>query len=159
MQQLIRSWFGEWQPYVRPRKVELADGAEDNGFALMLRDLLSQNVADHQAKARSLQKMHGRVAIVVEDAEVAVTLNFEAPTVTIHDGIVGIPDVSIRAPSERVTQMSLIELLPRVGVPDPRGEMASEIANASRSGEVQVFGALRHPATVLRLTEVLSVNA
>lgn len=159
MQRLLRNWFGTWQPYVRPREVKLAQGADENGFAIMICDLLSQNAADHQSKARSLQKLRGRAAIIVEDAGVAITLNFESATVWVCDGIVGIPDVSIRATSERITQMSLIELLPRVGLPNPRGEVAAEVFEASKSGEVQVFGALRHPGTVARLTEVLSVNA
>ncbi len=158
VQKTFRNLFGAWQPYVRPRFVVLGEGADENGFAIMIRDLLSQNVEDHQSKARALAGLGGRVAIVVEDAGVAITLNFEEPTVVVHDGIVGIPDVTIRATSERVTQMSLIELLPRIGLPDPRGEVATQIMHASKKGEVQMYGALRHPGTVLRLTEVLSVN-
>lgn len=159
MQKKIRNWFGGWQPYVRPRSVRIADGADENGFALMIANLLSQNTADHQSKARALAGLKGRIAIVVEDAGVAITLNFEAPEVLVLDGIAGIPDVTIRATSERITQMSLVELLPRVGLPDPRGETTAEVFAASKSGEIEVYGALVHPLTVLRLTEVLSVNA
>lgn len=138
--------------------IELGPGAEDNGFALMLSELIRQNLDDHPHKRRDFLKLSGRVAIVVEDAGVAVTLRFDAGRLTVHDGIVGIPDVTIRADSDEVTQMSLMELLPRVGLPDPRGEATRQILRASREGRIRMYGALPNLPLLLRLTRVMSVN-
>lgn len=137
--------------------IQLAPGAEDNGFAVMLAQLIRQNVDDRPEKKRALARMFGRVALVVSDLGLAVTLLFERGRLTIFDGIVGIPDVTVRAPSEWHTRMSLVELEPRLGLPDPRGAVAREVFEASRRGEVKVYGALSSPTLVLRLTQVMSV--
>lgn len=138
--------------------VELGPGADDNGFALMLSELIRQNIEDHPDKQRDFLRLSGRVAIVVEDAEVAVTLRFDAGRLTVHHGIVGIPDLTIRAGSDDITQMSLMELLPRVRLPDPRGSVTRSILRASREGRIQMYGALANLPLVVRLTRILSVT-
>ena len=140
------------------RTVMLGEGADQNGFALMMSELIRQNVADHPDKRGPLARLRGRIGIVVEDAGVSVTLDCRAPVLRVLDGLVGVPDVTIRATSELMTKMSLIELVPRLGVPDPRGPVAKEVAAAEKSGALRVYGALEFPLSVLRLTRVLSVN-
>lgn len=142
---------------MREPAIQLAPGAEDNGFAVMLARLIRQNIDDRPEKKRALARMLGRVALVVSDLGLAVTLLFERGRLTLLDGIVGIPDVTIRAPSEWHTRMSLVEIEPRFGLPDPRGTVAREVFEASRRGEVQVYGALASPTLVLRLTQLMSV--
>ena len=137
--------------------IQLAPGAEDNGFAAMLAQLIRQNIDDRPEKKKVLRRMLGRVALVVTDLQLAVTLLFERGRLTVYDGIVGIPDVTVRAPSEWHTRMSLVELEPRLGLPDPRGEVARAVFEASRRGEIAVYGALSSPTLVLRLTQVMSV--
>jgi hypothetical protein len=137
--------------------IELAPGAEDNGFANMLSEMIRQNLVDHPHKRRDFDRMLGRVAIVVEDAGVAVTLRFERGRLTVHDGIAGIPDVTVRADADDVTKMSLVELLPVVGLPDPRRPNARAVIEASRAGRIRMYGALGSPMLVVRLTRVMSV--
>jgi len=138
--------------------VDLGPGAEEHGFALMLSDLIRQNLEDHPGKKRDFARLAGRVAIVVEDAGVSVTLRFDAGRLTVHDGIVGIPDVTIRAEADDVTAMSLMELTPRLALPDPRGESTRRILDAQRKGRIRMYGALANLPLVVRLTRVMSVN-
>jgi hypothetical protein len=138
--------------------IQLGEGADENGLAVMLSELLRQNIDDHPDKRKAFRRLAGRVAIVVDDAAVAVTLLFRAGQLTVHSGIVGIPDVTIRASSDDVMKMSLIELLPRIGVPDPRGKVTREIFDAQRKGRIRVFGALANLPLVLRLTRVMAVG-
>jgi hypothetical protein len=77
---------------------------------------------------------------------------------TVHDGILGIPDVTVRAQSDDIVQMSLLELTPRFALPDPRGAALREIVKKSRSGQVRAFGALLHIPMMLRLTRLMSVH-
>jgi hypothetical protein len=140
------------------REVELGTGADQNGFALMISELIRQNVADRPDKRGPLSRLRGRVAIVIEDVGVSVTLDCRRETILVEDGIVGVPDVTIRASSDHITKMSLVELVPRLGIPDPRGPVAKEIAQAQKDGAIQVFGGLANPLAVLRLTRILSVN-
>ena len=138
----------------------MAPGANENGFASMLSTLIRQNLDERPEKLRSFERMAGRVTLVVEDLAMTVTMHFERGRMTVYDGVVGIPDVTVRAPSELVTQMSLMELEPRFKLlPDPRGENTKAILEASRLGKMEMHGTLTHLPLVLRLTQVMSVAA
>lgn len=137
--------------------VTLAEGAEDNGFASMLLTMLQQNLEDHPKKRDVLSRMRGRVCLVVEDLKIVLTLVFEHGRLVIHDGMTGIPDVTVRASSELHMKMSLIEI-GRFGLPDPKGEVTKEIAQASSSGEIVVQGLLANVPLMARLTRVMSVQ-
>lgn len=138
--------------------IELGPGADDNGFALMLSELLRQNLEDHPNKRRDFDRLRGRIAMVVEDARVAVTLHFADRGLTVHTGIAGIPDLTIRADSDWITRMSLMELLPYVGLPDPRGENTRAVFDASSQGAIKMHGALINLPVVLRLTRLMSIT-
>jgi hypothetical protein len=139
-------------------RIEVMPEAENNGLAGMVAGLILQNLADRPDKRRDFARLIGRVAIVAEDASVAMTLEFQGNMLFVHDGIVGVPDVTVRAQGEDIVQMSLLELTPYFGLPDPRGAATKQILQKSRSGQVRVYGALLHVPLVLRLTRLLSVN-
>lgn len=138
--------------------VTLGPDTSDAGLAGMLAGLVRQNLDDHPEKRDVLSRMIGRVAIVASDAEAAVTLLFEAGRLTVHDGVVGIPDLTIRAPTEDITRMSLLELRGRFGLPDPRGETVRAVARASAQGRIEVHGLLGNLPLMLRLARVMSVS-
>lgn len=139
-------------------RVDFDASAEQNGLALMVGGLILQNLQEHPSKRADFARLRGRVAIVAEDAGVAMTLAFEGNMVTVSDGIVGVPAVTVRARSEDIVQLSLLELMPRVGLPNPLGTATREIFLKSQAGHVRVFGALLHIPMVLRLSRLLSVN-
>jgi hypothetical protein len=139
-------------------RIELAPGAEDNGLATMLSALILQNLTDKPAKRADFAKLKGRVAIVAEDAGVSLTLVFEGNMLTLHDGIVGVPDVTVRANSDDIVQMSLLELTPVFGLPDPRGPAFRQVMQKSKRGEIRVFGALLHAPLVMRFTRLMSIH-
>jgi hypothetical protein len=137
--------------------IAFKQGAETNGLADMIAGLIRQNVMDKPQKRRDFDKLWGRIAIVAEDALVALTLEFNGGTLTVHNGIAGIPDVTVRANSEDVVQMSLVELN-KWGLPDPKGSAVREVAQKSHGGQIQVHGALWHVPMLLRFTRLMSVN-
>ena len=102
----------------------LAPGTEDNGLATMLADLVRQNLEAKPHKKGDFQALSGSVSIVADDAEVALTLRFDRGRLTIFDGIVGIPDVTIRGGSDTILALSNLPLTTPLGlpVPDPRDE-------------------------------------
>ncbi len=138
--------------------IELAPGAEENGFAAMLATLVRQNLDDRPEKKATFLRMRGRVAIVIEDLGTAVTLVFDAGRLTVHDGIHGVPDATMRASSDYVMKMSLVEIDARTGLPSLDGEATREVLAASRRGDIRVFGALTSAGLLARLTRVMSVN-
>ncbi len=76
--------------------IELHADAEDNGLANMLATMMRQNVEDHPSRIEIARKMRGRMAIFAEDAEVSISIDFEGERVLFRDGIVGVPDLTIR---------------------------------------------------------------
>jgi len=137
--------------------VMLAPGASENGLALMLSGLLTQNLADKPHKKKDFDALRAVIAIVAEDVGVALTLEFLGGSLVVHDGIHGVPDVTVRASADDVTNMSLVELTKR-GFPDGSGEVSKQIDAAMSSGRIRAIGAARHPLTMLRLTRVMSVH-
>jgi len=100
--------------------VEPAPGAEDNGLAIMLADLVRQNLEAKPQKNGAFIALGGSISIVADDADVALTLRFErGGKLRIHDGIVGIPDVTIRGPSDAILALSNMPLATRFGLPIP----------------------------------------
>jgi hypothetical protein len=144
--------------------IELARGAEENGLASMLADLVRQNLEAKPHKVPDFEALDGTVAIVAEDADVCLTLRFERGRLTIHDGIVGIPDVAIRGSSDLIMAMSNMPLTRPLGlpIPDPRDKdqlaVSQSVMTAMRTGELKMYGALLHPGIVMHLTRVMSVN-
>ena len=135
------------------QRIELAGEAANNGLANMVAGLILQNLQEHPKKREDFARLHASIAIVAEDAGVAMTLEFSGNMLTLHDGISGSPDVTVRANGDDIVQMSLLPLTRIGALPDPRGSATREVL-----GRVRVYGALLHVPSVLRLTRLLSVN-
>jgi hypothetical protein len=144
--------------------IQLSPGAEDNGLASMLADLVRQNLEAKPHKVRDFEALDGTVAIIAEDADVCLTLRFQKGFLTIYDGVVGIPDVAIRGTSDMIMAMSNMPLTRPLGLPlpDPRDKdqvaVSQSVLTAMRKGELEMYGAVLHPGLVMRLTRVMSVN-
>ncbi len=144
--------------------IELAPGAENNGFATMLSDLVRQNLEAKPHKCRDFNALRGSIAIVAEDAEVALTLVFRDGRLVVHDGIEGVPDVTVRGTSDVIMAMSNIPLTRRFGLPIPkRGDTQGaatlkDISAAMRSGAFHAYGMPFHVPMMVHLTRVMSVN-
>ncbi len=143
-------------------EIELAPGAENNGFAVMLADLLRQNLESKPHKREDFAKLKGSVAIVAEDAEVALTLRFAGGLLTVHDGIVGRPDATIRGQSDGILALSNLPLRFGMPLPDPRksDELRTmrEVFDGVRSRKLSIHGMLANFQMLSRLTRVMSVN-
>jgi hypothetical protein len=135
------------------QRIELAGQSVNNGLANMVAGLILQNLQEHPKKRGDFARLHASIAIVAEDAGVAMTLEFSGNMLTLHDGIAGVPDVTVRANGDDIVQMSLLPLTRIGALPDPRGSATREVL-----GRVRVYGALLHVPSVLRLTRLLSVN-
>jgi hypothetical protein len=76
----------------------------------------------------------------------------------------GIPDVTIRGPSDAIIALSNLPLATRAGlpIPHPRDREAigavRTILSAVREGKLHIYGMAFHLPLVLKLGHVLSVN-
>jgi hypothetical protein len=145
--------------------VELAPGTEDNGLAIMLADLVRQNIEAKPQKLNDFNALAGTVAIVAEDADVVLTMRFDrGGKLRIYDGIEGIPDVTIRGPSDAILALSNMPLSTPLGLPIPRRSEPEELKTVRelfglmRAGRLHAYGAALHIPLVVRLTRVMSIN-
>lgn len=144
--------------------ISLAPGAEDNGLAVMLADLVRQNLEAKPKKKSDFAALSGSISIVAEDAEVALTLRFKGGQLTIHDGIVGIPDVTIRGSSDTILALSNLPLTSMLSlpVPSPRDKEGIKtmrgVMSELTSGRFHIYGMAFHLPLLMRLTRVMSIN-
>ncbi len=146
--------------------IELAPGAESNAFASMLADLVKQNLESKPHKKKDFDALARgagiRVALVADDADVALTLEFAAGRLVVHDGIKGIPNVTIRGTADVIMAMSNVPLTRPLALPVPTDRVALEVLRdvirASRSGDLKIYGLFGHLGQLSRLTRVMSVN-
>lgn len=140
--------------------IELYPGAEDSPFASMMVQLLRQNVLDHAAKLADFALMSGRVSLVAEDIDAAVTLIFDRGKLRVHRGVYGLSDVVLRGTSDALVDLSRLPPDGRFGfLPDVRSDVAKSVLRAFREKRLRVLGAAAHPMLTLRLSRVLSVYA
>ncbi len=145
------------------RAIELAPGAEDNGLASMLAELVRQNLEQKPHKLADFHALDGSVAILAEDIEVALTLRFGSGRLMIHDGIVGIPDVAIRAQSDTILALSTMPLTSPLALPVPMPkdqagkDTMKSVWKAMRDGSFEVSGMAGHFGMLLHLTRIMSV--
>lgn len=136
--------------------VELASGAGENGLAVMMATMMSQNLADHPERRGSFERLVGRVAIVAEDADVALTMELKGGRAIVHDGIVGIPDLTIRGSAELIADMSRMET-GRFGLPDLRGEVNRAMVAALRERRLRIYGLPAALPLLVRFGNVLAI--
>jgi hypothetical protein len=149
---------------MQPPIIELAPGADENGLANMLSGLVRDNLEAKPHKQADFEALSGRVAIVADDIDVALTMSFERGKLTIYDGIQGIPKVTIRGPSEAILAMSNMPLATPLGlpIPDPRDretvKAVGTVLGATLSGKLHVYGMALHAPLLMKLTRIMSIN-
>jgi hypothetical protein len=137
-------------------KIIVDQSAEENGLALMLADLLSQNLEQHPEKNKHFRRLKGSVCITAKDAEVALTLVFEGGSCRVLDGAQDKPKLSIETDSEAVLGLSTVPL--RAGLPDIFDKQGRAMLGQILSGKIKIKGLLLHPLMLIALTNVFSVN-
>ena len=87
-------------------KIQFAEGAEDIGLAVMLHDLLTQNIEQHRHKQPDFNKLDIPIGLSVSDADIELTLEFSKGVLTIHPGILQSTRLNITAESDTIMNLS-----------------------------------------------------
>ncbi len=139
--------------------IELSATAEESPFALMIAQLLRENLADHPAKQRDFAAMKGRVALVAADVSATITLHFVGGRARVHAGYHGVPDLVVSGPSEALIDLSRVPNDPRLPfLPDLRSPVVHALARALYQRKLRVRGLRAHPLLGLRLARILSIH-
>ena len=141
--------------------VALAPGADDNPLATWLAERVASNVRESAPAERDFFALRAAVVLVAPDRRLQTTLRFDHGYLTVHDGMIGVPDVTFCADLpilEALTRLRLGDLgrwpLPRLGKGSLRAwrEALAELLG----GELKIYGLWGHLRMVLRVLRVLS---
>lgn len=139
-------------------EVACKDGEVPNGAAGILHMLLMQNFANKPDLVKIARKMKRPVAIISTDTNESATLEFDEDGVTIHNGIVGKPNVAVHATVDQILDVSQLKmkgggLLP-VGFFTKRG---GKVLGQIAIHKLVVKGLLSHTVASLRTITLLSI--
>ncbi|MFH2129965.1 MAG: hypothetical protein ABIK68_06295 [bacterium] len=137
-------------------RVKLAEGAEAVGLALMLQDLISQNLEQNPHKLKDLKKLNMSFGLTVTDADVRMTMEFADGVLTLHPGIKEQAGVLIESETDIVMAMSNLRI--KGGMPYYFDETGRDVLKAIFSGRMKVIGMLAHFPSMIRLSRLLSVH-
>jgi hypothetical protein len=137
--------------------IQLAPGAEQVGLAVMLKDLIGQNLEQHPRKLADFKKLDIRIGLAVSDADIGLTMDFKAgEAMTIHAGIIGRPALSIDTEADVILALSNQRI--KWGLPYYFDETGREIMSAIKSGRLKIKGMIAHFPSLIRLSRVMSVH-
>lgn len=137
------------------QEIGFAPGADTDALAIMLADILEQNLKENPQRAKDFDALNIGVGIDVLVADVQLTLEFQGGKLTFRSGIVDRPGLIISA--EMDTLMELTNLRIRFGLPNPLDETGIALIKKLLKGELKIKGLLAHPLALVRVSKVISV--
>ncbi len=135
--------------------VRYAD-SEPSAFASMLGGLVQANVESRPEKRKDFDELKARVGVWVTDIAEGVTLDFERGTLTVHNGLKGGRDITIRTDADTVMSLSNLKI-GMFGMPVYFDEVGRGVALKLLRGKLKIDGLLGNIATVNSVTRILSV--
>lgn len=143
--------------------VDIAPGAELNELAALYAERIRASIGNPR-KLRRFRALKTTVLVVPFDEGDAFTLRFDLGRLTVHDGAIGVPIVTFGGPRELLERIEMLhpwQLLREASArsESPRNKPGSrESVSLLREvwrGELKVYGATRHPRTILRFVDLL----
>jgi len=136
--------------------VDYADGEEASAFAQLLGGLIEANVVSRPEKLKDFHTLKAQVGILVTDIGEAVTLDFEGGHLVVRNGLEEGRDVTIRADSETVMQLSNVKI-GFAGMPNYLDATGREVAGKMLTGKLRIQGLVGNLTTLNRVTRLFSV--
>jgi len=136
--------------------IKLANGSEDTGLALLLKDLLTQNLDQNPHKIRDFIKLDIGIGLLISDADLELTMDFVSGILNLYPGIREGCGIIIKAEADTVMALSNIKI--KLGMPYYFDAAGMEIVKAMGTGRLKIKGMLSHFPSLIRLSRVMSVH-
>lgn len=144
--------------------IDLAPGAEDNPLAVELVEQVRRNVAGSIKKNHDFRTLRGSVLVVAQDTQSVITMRFDHGRLTVHEGAVGIPSVTLCGDEQVLRDLTRLRLTSRLRFPKvfhrtnpgDSGIAVWDLARAMAEQRLTVYGLFTHPRLVLCLLRVVS---
>jgi hypothetical protein len=137
-------------------EIHLTEGAENVGLAVILKDLIIQNLEQKPDKISDFNRISVDIGLIVPDAGIEIHLKFSKGTLTVCSGIRGRPDLIIVSDSEQVLALSNVKI--KWGLPYYFDEQGKEVLNAMREKRIRVKGLFFHFPSLVRFSRIMSVR-
>ena len=136
--------------------VTLAPMAEDVGLAVMLFDLIRQNLEQNPRRWSDFEKMDSDILVVVRDADVSVTLSFRRGALVVHGGVYGFPRILIATTAEGLLSLAMLKIVG--GIPNLISRRGYGLVKSLARRELSIRGIMKAPIQLVRFTRLMSVN-
>lgn len=142
--------------------IDLAFGAEENPLAVEFAEQIRRNVTGSSKKRHDFLALRGSVLVVAQDTTNALTMRFDHGRLTIHDGTVGIPSVTLCGDESVLRGLAKMGFSRWLRLPTvfrhTAGDVGTlwDIARAMAGDRLTVYGLYAHPRLLLFLLRVLS---
>jgi hypothetical protein len=136
--------------------VEYAAAGDASAFAQMLGGLIEANITARAEKRKDFATLKARVGIFVTDIGEAVTLDFGAGHLLVHNGLEPGRDVTIRADANTVMQLSNVRI-GFAGMPNYLDATGRQVAGKLLKGQLRIEGLLGNLTTLNQVTRLFSV--
>lgn len=145
--------------------IDLAPGAEDNPVAVELAAAIRRNLGENTKKQADFRALRGSVLLVAQDRGESLTLRFDLGRLTIHDGAVGIPSLTVCGDLAALRRLADLPLTRWLRLPAPalfsraKGGALRHLLGLYFQGKLKVYGLAAHPRTFVFLLRILSSRA
>jgi hypothetical protein len=136
--------------------VEYAEGQEATAFGQVLGGLIEANVEASDERRRDFDQLQARVGVFVTDIEEGVTLEFQGGRLLVRCGLQPDRDLTIRADSETVMQLSKVRI-GFAGMPNYLDPTGREVVGRLLSGRLKIEGVFGNLTVLNQVTRLFSV--
>jgi len=136
-------------------QISFAPGVEDAGLPVMIADIIKGNLEAKPQRQSDFNALNGNIYMQAHDAEVDMTLAFEKGRLTVYNGKVGKPNISISTDSG--TLLSLANIDVKWGLPYYFDQVGLEVLKKLFiTRELKLKGLFTHPIMLTRFTKLMS---
>lgn len=136
--------------------ISLAEGAEENGMAVMLAEMIKTNLGSKPERMKDFNKLKGTIWINATDADVHMSMVFNQGSLVVHDGKVGKPILAIATDSSTLLDLANINI--KMGMPYYFDETGRMVIKKLLGRELKIKGMFAHTMALTHMTKIMSVN-
>ena len=129
--------------------------ASEIGLAVMLSDLIRQNLEQNPGKKRDFNSLDANIVIEARDIQILIGLEFKQGKLTISKGFSIKPDLHILTDSTTVLDLCLVKI--KLGLPYFFDVNGFRVFKKLLTRKLIIKGLLSHFFVLVKLTKVFSV--
>jgi len=136
-------------------EIRVLKEASEVGLAIMLSDLIQQNLKQKPDKINDFDALNAHILIEARDIQITVGLTFKKGKLTVSKGLLVKPDLHIIADSITILNLSLVRI--RFGLPYLFDANGFRVLKKILTRELLIKRMIRNFGVLVKLTKVVSI--